>query len=697
VRSLCTPMGKARSRMTTSRLLGFVIGLLLVAHLALLGFFEITSLDTWFHLKEGELYVTTHSLPAQDPFAFTTQGREWIKYSWLADVIFYVIYAAAGFPGLILLRLGFLFLIAFVLYRLLRGCGLHPLAAVLLVFVASLALRFRLFIRPELLSFLLLLMTMAILLRLRTGPRWAAYAFVPVQIAWINVHASYVFGMFLPGLVLLANLLPGNRVAPGWDRLRLDRTRIRHLAAAVVGLPFAALLNPQGFSMLLFPLRQNLMIRLSDFPEWKGVWSLPEMDPVWWEPVIIFAVVLLAFLAVGILLWAWENRFDPVGWGIVLSMGTYAIMRNRAVPYFVLAVLPLLALAVVRVVRHLPDEAAGRPPQWLQRIGVIACLLVLTASVVDQAFLTRRFPMGFGVAPAFFPEEAATFLERHHLDGRVFNSYKFGAYLMWRRWPANQVFIDGRYDAVLFDEALLEEYFRAHRDPAALDRIAAKYGVELLVLDADPERRIAYLTRPSSWARVYWDPVAEVFVRRNERHSAFIAAHEYALTRSEEDLSYLAAYRADPETWNRVLAELRRAVRDNPRNELAWQALAQEYGAAGAPAAEQRLDALNHVIDVLVGHPATGRLHAERAEVLLQLGRGDEAKEAAQRALRLDGDLLLPRWILATVAEQRGAWAEAQDQLTRLVPRLDPSDPQLPVVRGRLEVIERRLREKADR
>ena len=337
------------------------------------------------------------------------------------------------------------------------------------------------------------------------------------------------------------------------------------------------------------------------------------------------------------------------------------------------------------------------PPQWLQRIGVIACLLVLTASVVDQAFFTRRFPMGFGVAPAFFPEEAATFLERHHLDGRVFNSYKFGAYLMWRRWPANQVFIDGRYDAVLFDEALLEEYFRAHRDPAALDRIAAKYGVELLVLDADPERRIAYLTRPSSWACVYWDPVAEVFVRRNERHSAFIAAHEYALTRSEEDLSYLAAYRADPETWNRVLAELRRAVQDNPRNELAWQVLAQAICAAGAPAAEQRLDALNHVIDVLVGHPATGRLHAERAEVLLQLGRGDEAKEAAQRALRLDGDLLLPRWILATVAEQRGAWAEAQDQLTRLVPRLDPSDPQLPVVRGRLEVIERRLREKADR
>jgi tetratricopeptide (TPR) repeat protein len=683
--------------MTTSRLFGFIVGALLVAHLALLGFFEITSLDTWFHLKEGELYVTTHSLPAQDPFAFTTQGREWTKYSWLADVIFYLIYAAAGFPGLILLRLGLLFLIAFILYRLLRGCGLHPLAAVLLVFVASLALRFRLYIRPELLSFLLLLTSLAILLHLRTGPRWAAYALVPVQIVWVNVHASFVFGIFLPGLVLLANLLPGNRVAPGWDRLRLDRTRIRHLAAAVIGLPLAARFSPQGLSMLLFPLRQNRMIRLDNFPEWKGVWGLPEMDPVWWEPVIIFAVILFAVLAVGILLWLWEKRFDPVACGIFLAMGTYALMRNRAVPYFVLAVLPLLALAIVRVARHLPDDPVGRPPQWLQRIGVIACLLVLTASVADQAFLTRRFPMGFGVAPAFFPEQAATFLERHHLDGRVFNTYKFGAYLMWRRWPANQVFIDGRYDAILFDEALLEEYFLAHRDPAALDRIAEKYRVELLVLDADPERRIAYLSRPSSWARVYWDPVAEVFVRRTERHAAFIAAHEYALTRSEEDLTYLAAYRADRETWNRALVELRRAVQDNPRNELAWQALAQEYGAAGAPASERRLDALNHAIDLLVDNPATGKLHAERAEALLQLGRGDEANAAAQHALKLDRDLLLPRWILATVAEQRGALAEARDQLKGLLPRLESNDPRFPIVRGRLEAIERGLREKADR
>lgn len=670
---------------------GIGLSLLLAAHLALLGFFRISSLDTWFHLKQGELYVTTQTLPAQDPFAFTTQGREWIKYSWLADVLFYLTYAAAGFPGLILLRLGLLFLLAFLLYRLLRGCGLHPLAAVLLVFVASLALRFRLFIRPEILSFLLLLTIMMILLRLQAGPRWAAFTLVPVQIVWTNVHASFVFGIGLPGLVLLANLLPGDRLTPGWGRLRLDRTRIRHLAGAVVCLPLAALLNPQGFSMLLFPFRQNRMIRLTAFPEWQGVWGLPAMDPVWWEPVIILGVVLLAFVTVGILLWTQENRFDPVGWGVVFSMGTYAVMRNRAIPYFVLAVFPLLALALARVAAHLSAQTPERSFQGLQRIGVLACLFVLTASIVDQAFLTRRFAPGLGVAPHFFPEGAAAFLERYHVDGRVFNSYQFGGYLMWRRWPANLVFIDGRYDAVLFGEDLLEAYIAAYRSPVVLDRITAAYGVEILVLDANPDDQMSHIGKNLGWARVYWDAVAEVYVWQGGRFADLIATHEYKLTRSEADLSYLVAYRRNPNTWGRALAELQRAVKDNPENELAWQSLAQEYAVAGPSALEQRLDALTHALTVLAGNPATARLHAERAEALLQVGRVEEAKVAAQTALRLDGDLLLPRYVLATVAERRAAWAEARNQLQSTLARLEPGDPRAPEIRERLEAVERHL------
>jgi tetratricopeptide (TPR) repeat protein len=674
--------------MTIPRLVSFILGLLLAAHLVLLGFFPISSEDTWWHLKQGELYVANRSLPAQDPFAFTTAGRQWIHYSWVADIFFYLIFRAAGLPGLILFRLLLLFLIALILYRLLRGCGLHPAASVLFVFLASLALRFRLLVRPEILSVLLLLATMAILLRLRVARPHLAYALLPVQIIWTNVHASFIFGIGLPGLVFLANLLPAGRAEPGWGHLRLDRVHVRHLATATALLPLSSLVNPHGVSTLLFPFLQNRMFRLTMFSEWLEVWRLPGIDPVWWEVVIVLSVVVLAFILTACLLLAWEGSFDPVGWGIVLSLGAYAVFRSRAVPYFVLAVLPLLALALVRAARHLP----ARGSQGLERAGVLACLLVLGASIWYQAPPTSRFSIGFGLRPDFFPEGAVTFLERHHLDGRIFNSYVFGGYLIWSRWPANQVLIDGRYDTILFDQALLEAYIEAHRSAAALDRITATYAIDILVLNTKPGQGMLFLSQDADWARVYWDPVAEVYVRRGERYADLIAAHEYRLTGPAPDTSYLAAYRRDADTWARALAELRRAVTDNPQNLMAWLTLAQEYRAAGPAALGPRLDALTHAEALMMARaPGLGRLHADRADALLQFGRLDEAKAEAQKALRLQGDLLLARSVLASVAERRRAWAEARDQLQLIMASLAPGDPRVPEIRERLANVERGL------
>lgn len=48
--------------------------------------------------------MTTRSLRVQDHFAFTAQGRAWMKYFWLADILFYFIYAVARASRLILQR-----------------------------------------------------------------------------------------------------------------------------------------------------------------------------------------------------------------------------------------------------------------------------------------------------------------------------------------------------------------------------------------------------------------------------------------------------------------------------------------------------------------------------------------------------------------------------------------------------------------
>jgi len=192
---------------------------------------------------------------------------------------------------------------------------------------------------------------------------------------------------------------------------------------------------------------------------------------------------------------------------------------------------------------------------------------------------------------------------------------------------------------------------------------------------------------------VYWDPVAEVYVRRGGPHGDLVATHEYRLTGPTDDTGYLVAYRRDPEIWARALVELRRAVGENPENLMAWLGLAQEYRAVGPAAAEQRLEALTRAAALMARTPGLGRVHAEWAEALLQLGRLDEAKAEAQKALQLQRDLLLPRSVLAAVAERRGAWAEARDHLRRILANLEPGDARVPGIRERLEEAGRRLRE----
>jgi tetratricopeptide (TPR) repeat protein len=361
----------------------------------------------------------------------------------------------------------------------------------------------------------------------------------------------------------------------------------------------------------------------------------------------------------------------------------------------VLAVVPFLGLGLVRLGQHL-SAATALDHRRLERLGAVACALLLSLSIADQAVLTKRFPPGFGVAPHFFPEGAVAFLERHRLDGRVFNSYQYGGYLFWHRWPANQVFIDGRYDAVLFGEDILEAYREAHQSADALDRLAAAYGIEILLLDADPYSRMSHIQAHPNWARVYWDAVAEVYVRRQGRYAALAAAQEYRWTRSETNLTYLAAYRRDRTTWAQAVAELQRAVAENPGNELAWQGLAQEYRASGPAYTRAQLEALDRALAILVDNPATGRLQAERGEALLMLGRLDEAAAASRQALRLDTRLLLPRWVLALAAEGRGAWAEAEGHLRDLQGRLDALDRRQGMVRTHLTAVEKHLGGEAD-
>ena len=58
--------------------------------------------DLGWHLAAGDLIRDRGNIPFQDPWSFTSEGRQWFNLSWLWDVIASVIFQYTNFGGLIL-------------------------------------------------------------------------------------------------------------------------------------------------------------------------------------------------------------------------------------------------------------------------------------------------------------------------------------------------------------------------------------------------------------------------------------------------------------------------------------------------------------------------------------------------------------------------------------------------------------------
>src|SRR5439155_9434648 len=58
--------------------------------------------DQFYHLKVGQVIWETKSIPKVDIFTYTAPGVRWITHEWLSELIFYWLFMAGGFWGVML-------------------------------------------------------------------------------------------------------------------------------------------------------------------------------------------------------------------------------------------------------------------------------------------------------------------------------------------------------------------------------------------------------------------------------------------------------------------------------------------------------------------------------------------------------------------------------------------------------------------
>src|ERR1700722_12735640 len=125
--------------------------------------------DLWWHIKVGETILATHRWPTTDYYSFTVSGQPWLAYEWLGDVLSALTYRIAGVQGLeaLLIVLGSAVILALYAFASVRsgnskvGC----VTAIALFLLADVSFS----LRPQMLGYLFLILTLLILARFRQG------------------------------------------------------------------------------------------------------------------------------------------------------------------------------------------------------------------------------------------------------------------------------------------------------------------------------------------------------------------------------------------------------------------------------------------------------------------------------------------------------------------------------------------------
>src|SRR5271157_1310360 len=483
---------------------GFRPLLLALSAVLLVGWFspEISDPDFWWHLKTGQYILEKHSLPVPDPFAYTTamarpayageaRTRDFnLTHEWLAQALFYLIYRAAGFGGLVLFRAAvlaaFCALAGLLAWR--RCSGFYGALAATFA-TAGVASGFAVD-RPYLFTFLLLAATIAIL----ETRRWM-WLLPPLFPIWANCHGGYFLGWVVVAAYSIEALF---QKSPNARRL--------WIAGAVAVL--ASGVNPNGFRILQILLYYRGSYLTSRLLEWAS--------PRLWPPGE-FAVLL--FGAAALLLWA-RRRVRLVDWLLFLAFAVAALSAQRNT--FLIGF-----LAPVLIASYFPWKP--RLPVFAEYAAAALVVGALAVGIARGSFFQLR------AAEWKYPAGAADFLLAQHVTGPLFNTYEYGGYLMWRLWPRERVFIDGRAlsESVFMDYARIL-YNHDESGGKSAQELQDDYGVQAIVMNGfQYSNGLVYLLAPSladpgqkAWTLVYSDPQAMVFLRKPPEGVAPMDSHQ---------------------------------------------------------------------------------------------------------------------------------------------------------------------------
>lgn len=408
--------------------------------------------DMWFHLRLGHEFLAGWSI--RDPGHLGVfDSADWTPTQWLPQIAMAATEDRFGVAGVAWLAAALHIVLVLSVYAVCRREA-APLPAAIATVLAFLALTVGLSARPQVLSYLLLLVTVAAWLATeRDGrPRWWLVALAWV---WAPLHGMWPLATIV-GVVCVAGMAADRSHPPAV---------LRRLALVPVLSAVLPALTPLGLDLY----RSVLVVggRGEYFVEWGPT--------DFHRPHAIVLLVMLTIVTVHVA----RTRRSWMFIGLLLLAGGWAVYSLRTTPVAAAIAAPLVATALQSLV---PDEVRPFRGERPAVLGIALVGLVVLAAVVGPRADVRAVPSWTDDRLAALPE-----------GSRVLDDWANGPYFLWRH-PGLDLVMHG------YGDVFTDEEIRRNKDIVLLEP-----GWRELVDDLKTDAAIVEVDTPLGYALTHDD------------------------------------------------------------------------------------------------------------------------------------------------------------------------------------------------
>jgi hypothetical protein len=345
-------------------------------------------------------------------------------------------------------------------------------------------------IRPQLLTYVLFLVTLLLIERAERGSKAAGWTLPVVMFVWANSHGGFLAGLAVVGIWVTVRI--ASLFGPESWRIRSGPSPLAACAILVL-CGSAALLNPYGFQLITFLLHTATVPR-PEIGEWQPL-SIMTAEGITY--VVVIGVTISALL--------WSKRPRPLS-------TTAVLLVIALLPLLALRHLPLFGLAfAVFVGEHLADV-------WNRSVTSTnsgSTLLKLMPWPIAGVFFVAAIPhfSCIRINPTFirFPVRAVAVMKSARVEGNVATFFDWGEYLIWHLSPNVRVSVDGRRETVYSPESYTRS-LQFMYGVGQWDAILERPETDMALVGRDQPTYALMRLKPG-WQQVYEDSFSSLFVR----------------------------------------------------------------------------------------------------------------------------------------------------------------------------------------